>query len=145
MIDRLRRRYCILEYYSNSSSYCLIAMIVRDIEKQNRQEMLLAIIYLFTPFDKEICFAEIQKRVSQLQRRYYLGYYFLKYSEHSYELLIDIEDLAQSGYLLECNYRYDTLLSERYFKFSSAGVCQSKATVSQLYFDILEYCMDMIQ
>ena len=107
--------------------------------------MLLAIVYLFTPFDREICYADIQKRVFQLQRRYYIGYWFLKYSEHSYELLVDIEDLAHSGYLLECNYRYDSLLSERYFKLSSAGVDQSKAAVNRLYFDLLDYCMEMVQ
>ena len=106
--------------------------------------MLLAIVYLFTPFDREICYADIQKRVFQLQRRYYIGYWFLKYSEHSYELLVDIEDLAHSGYLLECNYRYDSLLSERYFKLSSAGVDQSKAAVNRLYFDLLDYCTEMV-
>ena len=61
------------------------------------------------------------------------------------ELLVDIDDLAHSGFLLECNYRYDSRLSERHFRLSSAGVYQGKVVVSRLYFDLLDYCMEMVQ
>ena len=117
-------------------------MTTVETKKQQRQETLLGVIYLFSRLGKEISLSEIQNSVRQFQRRSHLGYSFPKRFNYSHKLMTDLKDLTYTGSLHEYNYRHDSFLPEKYFKLTPLGIGQGKKIVSQLSKDLLEYLED---
>jgi uncharacterized protein YwgA len=111
----------------------------KEIEKQRRQEMLLGIIYLFSPLHREISVLEIQNYVSQFQQKQQLGYSFSKWLNYSNELMEDLEDLINMGALQEYNNGNDSFSRKGHLTLTDTGTGKGKETVSQLSIDVLEY------
>jgi len=114
----------------------------QDIEKLRRQDMLLGIIYLFSPLHREISIQDIHKSVSQFQEKLQLGYSFSKHFNYSDTLMGDLEDLLNTGLLQEYAYRQDSFSPVEKLKLTVTGVDRGKETVTRLPVELLEYLED---
>lgn len=114
----------------------------QDIEKLRRQDMLLGIIYLFSPLHSEISIQDIYKSVHCVQGKLKLGYSFSKHFNYSDKLMGDMEDLLNAGLLQEYTYRQDSFSPVEKLKLTVTGTDRGKKTVSQLPVDLLEYLED---
>ena len=111
----------------------------QDIEKLRRQEMLLGIIYLFSPLHREISLLQIRNSINRFQRKLHLGYSFTKHFSYSDKLIEDLEDLIDADLLRECTYKDDSFSPEGILKLTINGKDKGKESVSKLPIDILEY------
>jgi len=107
--------------------------------RYQRQKALLGIIFLFSPLEKEISLSNIQDRIGNCQWKSLLEYYFLHKFNDASELLDDLSELNNNGFLTESSYRYDTRQSERYFKLTPRGIEQGKMAASLFSTDMFEY------
>ena len=114
----------------------------QDIEKLRRQDMLLGIIFLFSPLHREISIQDIHKSVIHFQEKLQLGYSFSKHFNYSDTLMGDLEDLLNAGLLQEYSYSHDSFSPVERLKLSVTGTDKGKESVSQLPVDILEYLED---
>ena len=111
---------------------------VKIIKKNQRPEILLAAIYLFSEHgrDKEVSRSELVECIAEFQKEFPLGYEFLETYLYSFELFTDLDNLFIEGYIHQ--YKYGRLLPKNFIALKTLGRGRAKKIIEALSPEIIE-------
>lgn len=108
--------------------------------------ILVAAMYVFSKEGRdEVSLSEFQECISELQKRFSLGYKFSERFLCSLDLLTDLKELSRERYVRQYIYRHDAWLPKRFVRLMPLGKVYSKKIIGTFPPEMAEALNDAVK
>jgi len=113
--------------------------------KTSREDIILSVFYLFFQQNKkEVSIPEFMECVIKIQQKIPLNYSFLKHSLYSIDVMSDIEEIREQGYVQQYRYWHNGLLPKSFFTLTPVGNYHSKKVIERYSLDFIKSLDDIV-